>query len=251
MKNKLEILILCLFCQFCFGQTLTRKPLHGQVVNDSIQIDNGSVYNMNSNISASISSGGFFDILTKEKDTLLFSGFAFKSRKVIVTTKDFVTSLLKVKVSIVTNHLTEVIIDSKNIMKPNFGTIKDIMDRKYFDDKMSSPKNSTMPNYNVLENGVNFVRLFYDVVGLIKGKSKKTKEIVPDENFIEVASKGVNRVFFTNTLKIVESQIGLFLIFCDNDPKSKTHLNLDTEFQRIDFLISKSKEFKNLTTFKI
>ena len=65
MVSKTGILVLCLFGQFCFGQMLRGKPLHGQVVNDSIPVEGGSVFNMNSKAKTFINSEGFFDILAK------------------------------------------------------------------------------------------------------------------------------------------------------------------------------------------
>jgi hypothetical protein len=40
MKNKIGILILCLFCQFCFGQIESRKIFKGQVRNDLAPVEN-------------------------------------------------------------------------------------------------------------------------------------------------------------------------------------------------------------------
>ena len=81
MKTKIEILVLFLVCQFCFAQTLTRKSLHGLVENDSVKVEGGYVYNVNSKMKTFISSQGFFDILAKAKDTLLISSFGLKSKK--------------------------------------------------------------------------------------------------------------------------------------------------------------------------
>jgi len=83
MKNKIVILVLCLCCQFCFSQ-LTRKTLYGQVVNDSIKLENGIVFNVNSKTGTVINQQGFFSILAKVKDTLVFSGLTFKSKKIVL-----------------------------------------------------------------------------------------------------------------------------------------------------------------------
>ena len=39
MKNKLGVLVVCLFCQIVLGQNGFRKPLHGQVINDFLAIE--------------------------------------------------------------------------------------------------------------------------------------------------------------------------------------------------------------------
>ena len=79
MKTKAIIVVFYLFCQFCFGQTLTRKSLHGMVLNDSVNIQSGYVLNVDSNSRTFIKSQGFFDILAQKNDTLLFSSMGLKA----------------------------------------------------------------------------------------------------------------------------------------------------------------------------
>jgi hypothetical protein len=61
--------------------------------------------------------------------------------------------------------------------------------------------------------------------------------------------KRVSYDFFTNTLKLNDDEIRLFLVFCENDSKAKTLLKPESEFELMDFLITKNKEFKRITTF--
>ena len=88
MKNKFGIAIVCLFCQFVIGQTNSRKPLHGQVINKSLAIESGNVMNINANTRTFIGPNGLFDIMARPKDTLLFTGLAFPSKKIVLTEKD-------------------------------------------------------------------------------------------------------------------------------------------------------------------
>ena len=83
MKSKIGILALFLLSQICFGQALTRKLIHGQVVNDSINVENVVVFNANSKTGTMTSKQGFFTINVKENDTLVFSSLQFKSKKYI------------------------------------------------------------------------------------------------------------------------------------------------------------------------
>jgi hypothetical protein len=52
--------------------------------------------------------------------------------------------------------------------------------------------------------------------------------------------------FFTETLGLKHEEIGLFLGYCENDPKVKALLAPDKEIELIDFLIFKSDEYKKL-----
>jgi len=247
MKNKIGILILFLFYQFCSGQILTRIPLRGQVVNDSIKIDNGIVFNINTKTGTVINQQGFFTLLAKVNDTLVVSSLAFKTKKIILTPKDFSVSFLRVKLEIYTKQLVEVVVYAKKNIYPIEGNSQAIVDKHYFDDEKSSPKNRTMPPDGTIENGMNFVRMYKDILKILKIKNPERTDFITPASFTEVAMKTVSYTFFTNTLNLKEDEIGLFLVFCENDSKSKTLLKPESQFELIDFLITKNEEFKKIT----
>ena len=58
------------------------------------------------------------------------------------------------------------------------------------------------------------------------------------------------QIFFTPTVKLKKEQIDLFMLFCEDDLKSKSFLKTENKFQRIDFMITKNEEFKRITTFE-
>lgn len=249
MKTQNIILALCVFCQFCFGQTLTRKPLHGMVVNDSVNIQSGYVLNVNSNSRAFIKSQGFFDILAKTNDTLLFSSMGLKSKKVVLAEKDFAVSVLMVKMNTLINPLKEVVV-TNTVIKPNLGKIQNIIDTEYFDDKQSSPSpdNPLMPTE--IKYGMDVDRIGKMIwKSFFKENAGKEKETYYGD-FAEIVPKRMHQFFFTNTLKLKEDEVGLFLIYCDNDPKSKALLRPEAEFELIEFLVNKNEEFKRFTTFE-
>ena len=250
MKNKIVILVLCLCCQFCFSQLLTRKTLYGQVVNDSIKLGNGIVFNVNSKTGTVINQQGFFSILAKTKDTLVFSGLDFKSRKIILTEKEMSTPLLRVKLIAFVNLLPEIVISGNKKISPITGGSQAIVDRQYFDDNKSSPKNRTMPPDGSIENGIDFVRVYKDVLKNLRKNNPGRTDFTSYKGFTERVLNKVSYSFFTNTLKLNDDEIGLFLIFCENDSKSKIIMQEDNEFKMMDFLITKNKEFKSITTFE-
>lgn len=249
MKNKITLLVLCLCCQFCFSQ-LTRKTVYGQVVNDSIKLENGIVFNVNAKTGTVINQKGFFSILAKAKDTLVFSGLAFKSRKLVLTEKDMATPLLRVKLIAFINQLPEVVVSGNKNLNPITENSQKYVDKQYFDDVKSSPKNRTMPPDGSIENGVNFVRIYKDVLKVLKKNNPDKTDFTTDKSFTELTMNKVGYSFFTETLKLKDDEIGLFLIFCENDTKSKVFIKSDNEFQFMDFLVTKNKEFKRITTFE-
>ncbi|MFV5694727.1 hypothetical protein ACM55G_04720 [Flavobacterium sp. LB3P122] len=249
MKNKIVILVLCLCCQFCFSQ-LIRKTLYGQVVNDSIKLENGIVFNVNSRNGTVINQKGFFSILAKAKDTLVFSGLAFKSKKIVITEKEMSTPLLRVKLNAFVNLLPELLVSGKKNLNPISENTQKYVDKLYFDDEKSSPKNSTMPSDGSIEYGMNFVRIYKDVLKILRKNNPERTDFTTEKSFTELTMNKVGYSFFTNTLKLNDDEIGLFLIFCENDSKSKAFMNSDNEFQFMDFLVTKNKEFKRITTFE-
>ena len=247
MKAKTTMLVFYLFCQICLGQTLTRKPLHGMVVNDSVNVQSGYVLNVNSNSRTFIKAQGYFDILAKTNDTLLFSSMGLKSKKVVLADKDFAVSVLRVKMNTLVNPLKEVVV-TKTAVKPNLGNIQNIIDREYFDDKQSSPDNPLMPTE--IKYGMDIDRIGRMIwKSFFKENANKDKEVYQGD-FTEIVPKRMHQFFFTNTLKLKEDEIGLFLIYCENDPKSKALLKPEAEFELIEFLVVKNEEFKRFTTFE-
>jgi hypothetical protein len=250
MKNKIGILVLYFCCQFCFAQVLTRKPLYGQVVNDSIKFENGIVFNASSKTGTVINSKGFFTIAAKAKDTLVFSGLAFKSKKIILTNSDVSAALLRVKLDAFINVLPELVIAEKKELNPISGGSQQYVDKPYFDDAKSSPKNRTMPSDGSIENGINFVRIYKDVFKLLKKNNPGKTDFAKEKSFTEVAMKRASYSFFTDTLQLNDDEIGLFLVFCENDSRAKKLLKKEDEFRLIDFLITKNNEFKSITTLE-
>lgn len=249
MKAKTTILVFCFFCQFCFGQTLTGKSLHGMVVNDSVNVQSGYVLNVNSNSRTFIKAKGFFDIIAKTNDTLLFSSMGLKSKKIVLAEKDFAVSVLIVKMNTLVNPLKEVVV-TKTVIKPNLGNIQNIIDREYFDDKQSSPTPDSPLMPSEIKYGMDIDRIGKMIwKSFFKENPDKDAE-VDYGDFTEIVPKRIHPFFFTNTLKLKEDEIGLFLMYCDNDPKSKALLKPKAEFELIEFLVIKNEEFKRFTTFE-
>ncbi|MFQ6603820.1 hypothetical protein [Flavobacterium sp. C3NV] len=247
MKNKLGILVVCLFCQIALGQNNSRKPLHGQVVNDSITLESGYVMNLNANIRTFISSNGLFDIMAKPKDTLLITSMAFQSKKIVLTEKNCADRLFLVQMDLVSNQLKEVVVHKDLKVKAFDKNSQAIVDTKFVDDEKSSPKNRFIYD-GTIENGVDFVRIFKDAKKLMR---KKDVDVVPEEEasdfaFTMYAKANFTPDFYTDTLKLKKEEVDIFLLFCAVDPESKKHLKQEEKFELMDFLITKSQEFKKV-----
>jgi hypothetical protein len=252
MKNVLGILVLFLSCHLAFGQVLTRKTVHGKVVNDSIAIENGLVFNINAKTGSIIDTKGYFSILAKVKDTLVFTSLGFKSKKVVLTEKDITSSFYRIKLNAVANQLLEVVVYAKNGPHPEFGNTQKIVDTQYYHDQQSNPNNILMmPTGTGDPNSMDVIRVYNKIFKNLFKNNPNKSDLVSEVGFTTVAMQSVSYSFFTDKLKLKDDQVGLFLLFCENDPKSKTFVNTTSqEFEIMDFLVTKNIEFKNIATFE-
>lgn len=246
MKDKLGIMIVCLFCQFVIGQTNSRKLLHGQVVNTSIPIESGYVMNINAKVRTFIGSKGLFYITARPKDTLLFTGFAFQSKKIVLTEKDCAEILFSVPLDLVNIELKEVLVSKELKVKSLQGGSQGIVDLQFEDDKLSSPENKVMYSDQTIKYGTDFVRIFKDVKKLLRKDNQVEEEVISDIAFVEYSKNNFTPEFFTNTLGLKEDEIELFLMYCSNDSESKKYLKPDEKFELMDFMINKNKDFKKV-----
>lgn len=245
MKNKLGVFVVCLFCQIMVGQNGTRKSLHGQVTNKSLAIESGYVMNINAKSRTFIGPGGLFDILAQPKDTLLFTGLAFQSKKIVLTEKDLSQVLFSVSLDLVSNELKEVLVRKDLKVKSLDDNSQKYVDMQFEDDKQSTAKNTVMYSDQTIKYGMDFVRIFKDVKKLLS-KNNEKEEVISDIAFVEYSKANFKPDFFTKTLGLKPDEVDLFLMYCSNDPESKRHLNEDQKFELIDFLINKNAEFKKV-----
>ena len=250
MRNKLGIFVICLFCQFTIGQTNSRKSLHGQVVNKSLAIESGYVMNINANIRTFIGPNGLFDIMARPKDTLLFTGLVFQSKKVVLTEKDCAEALFSVPLDLVNIELKEVLVHKELKVKSLQGGSQGIVDTQFEDDKQSTAKNTAMYSDQTIKYGMDFVRIFKDVKKLLRKDEEIKEEVISDIAFVEYAKDNFTPDFYNKTLNLKQDEIELFLMYCSNDPESKRYLEPEEKFQLMDFMINKNKEFKKATVIQ-
>lgn len=246
MKKKINILVLFLITQLCFSQIGTRELIRGQVVNDSVNVENVVVFNVNSKTGTVTGKQGFFKINVKENDTLVFSGLQFKSKKVVYSE---IKRILKVNLEVFFYQLSEVVISGKDMVKPIQGS-QEIVDQKYFGDEKSTPKNVTMNQVGGFENQMDFVRIYKDLVKLINKDSTNKSKLVMQTDFTEMTMLKIPYSFFNNTLKLADDEIKLFLVFCENDPKVTAIQKTNSDFEIMNFLIEKNIEFKKIANFE-
>jgi hypothetical protein len=261
-RNNYILLILLLLVQFSWAQLIPREIVRGQIISDSSVVERVTIFNKSSNKGAVSDDFGYFTMYARPTDTLVFSSVVFKPVMLVLTDLDFKVNVMKIKLNVFVNELDEVIVtpnslsgdlvkDNRNlkvtVIDPKTDSKQAIIDTKYELDAQSTLKNTAMPSDGSIQYGMDFVRIGKDVLKLF-GKKEGTKEIsyASDKIFQEVVKEKFTYYFFTETLGLKHEEIGLFLGYCENDPKVKTLLAPDKEIELIDFLIFKSDEYKKL-----
>jgi len=238
MKKYLYLTLLCV-CQIAFSQSIMRKSLKGQVINDSIKVDNVVVFNINAQKGTSVYGDGSFEIEVRENDTLFFSSLSFLPEKIVVTNREIEKGLLTVPLEAFINKLQEVVI--KNKVKPELDSNRNIIDTQYAKDSKSSVKNPYVYTGEI-ENGVDFMRIFKDIGRMFK--KKKKDKIAQEIVFTDLVMKKIDYDFYKNTLKLKDEEIRLFLFFCEKGEHDFEQFNTKTNFEIMNFLIDKNKEYQ-------
>ncbi|MGL5111908.1 MAG: hypothetical protein ACRC6O_04645 [Flavobacterium sp.] len=240
-----------LFFLFLFGiaPAQERSRFNGKVSNAFGVVVNGTVLNLNSKTRFPISDMGYFELKAKPKDTLVISSLACLPKTIILHSANFDPPYIEVILEMFDNELKEVIVLNAKEIRPIDANTQKIVDRKYFDDTQSSPINPLMPA-SPIPNGMDFVRLFK---GLKKAIQKNKNDVEQKQQPINFYKEVINKVptsFFVNTLQIKATEVLLFLSFCQNDQHANEILKENNEFLLYDFLVTKNKDFKSLSTFE-
>lgn len=245
------------------AQQKPREMIRGKLVSDGMIIENVNVKNLNTNLSSISDELGYFTIAARANDTLLLSGVNFKPGVLVVKQLDMDVETMTIQLNLSVEELDEVVVNSlsgnleKDSKRMKVKTINNnilgnnnqtIIDKKYVGDQQSSVKNRTMPADGSIEDGLDFVRIFKTAgraLGIGKNDKKKTKQYVSPKIFPEAVKEKFTTYFFRDVLQLKDTnETALFLAFAESDPKAKPLLAPDKEFELIDFLIDKRKEFQ-------
>lgn len=258
-----------LFCVAVFSQDKEREVLRGQIVADSMDVENITILNVTTNIGSVSDVDGFFSINAKAKDTLVFQGLSFLSQKYVLTESDFLIDDFKIKLEIKVNELDEVIVtpssltgilevDTKkiNVYGLDFGNVdfSKLSPEEIRNTKPSNPAANS--NFSSLM-GVDFIALFGMFTSKKKKEKRKTERLEKYENeqwerkvlsksFYEHLMARYSHSFFTSNLNIKKEDLVSFVSFAE--PMFSDMANLlkyENEMLLVEYLVQKSKEFNS------
>ena len=239
MKNTFFLWFYLLFSILVFGQE--RKLIKGQLLYKNTKVVAANVVNNTSQTNTITDSEGEFEIEVAEGDNIIFSSVQYQIRAVKITSEILKKNRLVVTVNENINELKEVIVTTEDVEK--FLDLKE-EEFKGFDydiDKSSRLENKAVRD-RVISNGINFVNIAKLIA---KAFSNKTVEEQLKMKPSEILPLVFDDRFFENDLDLPQDQVMGFLIFIDKNMKTSSLLKQDMQFQLIDYLINRSKEFKN------
>lgn len=233
MKIKLPFFFLLLVYQFGFSQT--EKLIQAKVLCEDFPLQGIEVLNLASKVTTITDSNGKFSILAKAKDTLMFVSKNYEYKRFFLKKEDLEKNNIIIYLTRKMEQLEEIIVISK-INFPKIKFDKNIASQLTIEKAAKNPKPYGVYD-GTIENGMGMT------INLPSGR-KKIHEI----EFKELMKKSYNDSFYIETLKLKPEEIGLFIEFCDADPKSKTVLKNTNPLKSMDFLMSKKIEFKKMLT---
>lgn len=258
------------FSSFVFAQHKERAVLAGRVVSDSLEVENITVFNLSSNVSAITNTDGKFSIKARETDTLYFQSLSFVSKKYILTERDFWVEELEIRLDVKVNELNEVVVspstltgnlkaDTKKIKVygPDLSGIDMSVKKVYSDSRFDQTPNSVMTS-PLAPNGSNFnFLLIFKAIGNllgIKGDPKKYSEKVYENRWQrEVMAKSFSdhlysrfsHNFFISNLNLKNEEINDFIAYADPGyEKLAFYLKNENELAFVEYLIQKVDAFK-------
>lgn len=259
----MKLLLLLLFPCFLFSQFVPRQIFRGKIVSDTMAVERVTITNISSNIVAITDDFGKFSIYAKAKDTLVISSVAFDTVRLIVEESDFEFEVLKIKLDVSVNVLDEVIIkpikltgdlasDSKKIKTIDVPLLKGekLEPRDYEISSTTKPVNSVNGNVDKSLGGINFIaigELLFNAIFKPKPKKDKSNNKRTFVIFADVVKEKFTYHFFSQTLKLKNEEIPLFLNFADTNEVSENKLlKYENEVLLIEYLIKKSEEFRKI-----
>lgn len=204
---------------------------------NNFPISNVEVINISSKEVMSTNLDGLFEIKATTGNWITFYHKNYDVVKIYVDSLFDFNKSLEIKLSEKTIRIEEVVVEKKQPFLKGLKTgMPVILDNKP----------SVHFNDGSIPNGMDFIAIGKMIVGLFKNKDKiKLKEKAPIQ-FRAFTSQSYSNEFLINSLKLKREEIDEFLSFCNFDPKSKEAVENSDKLILLQFLITKSEEYKKV-----
>jgi hypothetical protein len=122
---------------------------------------------------------------------------------------------------------------AKKQLNPIQGGTQKYVDMKFLMMRSHLPKSKHFNLIN-MENGTDFVRIYKDIIKVLRKENPKKTDFTKKQAFQRLLYLQLI-IVFSNTLALSDDEIKLFLVFCENDPKSRMVMNPNDQFKLMDF----------------
>ena len=199
-----------------------------------------NVVNNTAQINTITNSDGEFEIEVAEGDEVIFSSVQYQIKAVKVTAEILALNRMVVSVNENITALKEVVVTTEDVEK--FLNLKEEEFKGFdYEQDKSTRINNELTDDRLLSNGINFVNI---AKLIMKALSNKTEEEQMRMKPSEVLPLVFETSFFEQDLELQKDQVVGFLEYIDTQMKTSSLLKQSQQFQLIDFLISKSKAYK-------
>jgi len=223
------------------AQSDYRTWLRGKILYQNTNVIAANVVNTTTQKATISDDNGEFAVEVKMDDELVFSSVQYQI-KVVKITKDILQrGRLVVDVNEKVTELDEVVVTPEQRQKFLDARADEFKQYDYERDRSTKVENTLMRE-GQLYNGINFVNVFKALYRLVENKDKvkeKTYKLQPSE----VIRQLYDDAFFIEQLMIEKENIGLFLMYCDGEIKTKELLEEKSNFEIMDFLVKTSQKF--------
>ena len=224
-----HILIALFFAPLAMAQSDYRTWLRGKILYQNTDVVAANVVNTTTQKATISDDNGEFAVEVKMDDELVFTSLQYQI-KVVKITKDIL-------------QRGRLVIDVTPEQRQKFLDARADEFRQYdYERDRSTRVENTIMREGQLYNGVNFVNVFKALYRLVENKDKdegKTYTLQPSE----VIRQLYDDTFFTEQLQIPIDNVGLFLVYCDGEIKTRELLDEKSDFEIIDFLVKTAEKF--------
>ena len=251
-RSKTLLLFFILMGTTLSAQTLFTKQIEGRVYSESGDVAATHVLNITADRASITDLNGFFSIIAKLNDTLVFSAIQFKRKTMVVTHSVLESKMLYVPLEDALTELDEVIVMPYNLT----GDMTMDLDRMQIEPVITAStlglpnayvKLPTKAERELFAATANPFMSFDPLINAITGRTKMLKERMAKNKKYNRTLRV--RAFYADSLyrtefKIPEDNIADFMYFCEVDPDFQTVVDTHDQLKIWEFMRGKSRTYR-------
>ncbi|WP_276165726.1 hypothetical protein [Zobellia alginiliquefaciens] len=236
--------VLCILFTFLSvtAQDDDRSLLRGTVLYRNISVPNENVINITTESAVISNEKGQFAIMAKVGDELAFTAVNYQLEVVKITEDIIKNGRLVVEVNEKVTELDEVVVSPENEAKFIQLQNEEFKKVEYDIDRSSEVENIALSQSDRgMKDGLNFVNIFKALAKTAKSEDADER---PRMKMSQVLRQVYDDEFFVVDLNLSQASIDDFLQYIDTHEPEYALLLKKNEFELIDFLVNKSKAYR-------